>query len=44
MKLIFARLRFELHPDKTRKLDLSQGRQGFDFLGCHLHERMSGRF
>ena len=33
VKLIFARLRLELHPDKTRKLDLSQGRQGFD-LRC----------
>jgi RNA-directed DNA polymerase len=43
VKLIFARLRLELHPDKTRKLDLSQGRQGFDFLGCHLHKRMSGK-
>jgi RNA-directed DNA polymerase len=43
VKLIFARLRLELHPDKTRKVDLSQGRQGFDFLGCHLHKRMSGR-
>ncbi len=43
MKLIFQRLRLTLHPDKTRKLDLSGGKQGFDFLGCHLHKRMSGR-
>jgi RNA-directed DNA polymerase len=43
VKLIFARLRLELHPDKTRKVDLSGGAQGFDFLGCHLHKRMSGR-
>jgi RNA-directed DNA polymerase len=43
VKLIFARLRLELHPDKTRKVDLSGGEQGFDFLGCHLHKRMSGR-
>jgi hypothetical protein len=43
VKLIFGRLRLELHPDKTRKLDLSGGKQGFDFLGCHLHKRMSGR-
>ena len=41
--MIFERLRLELHPDKTRKLDLSGGKQGFDFLGCHLHKRMSGR-
>ena len=43
VKMIFGRLRLELHPDKTRKLDLSGGKQGFDFLGCHLHKRMSGR-
>jgi RNA-directed DNA polymerase len=43
VKMIFQRLRLELHPDKTRKLDLSGGKQGFDFLGCHLHKRMSGK-
>jgi RNA-directed DNA polymerase len=43
VKLIFKRLRLELHPDKTRKVELSDGKQGFDFLGCHLHKRMSGR-
>src|SRR5262249_8961782 len=32
----------ELHPEKTRTVDLSRGREGFDFLGCHLHKRMSG--
>jgi RNA-directed DNA polymerase len=37
-----ARLGLELHPDKTRRVDLSRGREGFDFLGCHLHKRMSG--
>jgi hypothetical protein len=39
---IFARLELELHPDKTRQVDLSRGREGFDFLGCHLRKRMSG--
>jgi RNA-directed DNA polymerase len=39
---IFARLGLELHPEKTRHVDLSQGAAGFDFLGCHLHKRMSG--
>ena len=39
---IFARLGLELHPDKTRQVDLSLGRDGFDFLGCHLRKRMSG--
>jgi RNA-directed DNA polymerase len=36
-------LGLELHPDKTRVVDLREGREGFDFLGCHLHARMSGR-
>jgi group II intron reverse transcriptase/maturase len=43
VKLIFKRLRLQLHPDKTRKVELTDGKQGFDFLGCHLHKRMSGR-
>jgi RNA-directed DNA polymerase len=42
VKLIFKRLKLELHPDKTRKVELAEGKQGFDFLGCHLHKRMSG--
>ena len=37
-----ARLGLELHSDKTRQVDLSRGREGFDFLGCHLRKRMSG--
>jgi RNA-directed DNA polymerase len=36
-------LGLELHPDKTRVVDLREGREGFDFLGCHLHARVSGR-
>jgi RNA-directed DNA polymerase len=40
---ILARLGRELHPDKTRRVDLSRGREGVDFLGCHLRKRMSGR-
>jgi RNA-directed DNA polymerase len=40
---ILARLGLALHPDKTRQVDLSWGREGFDFLGCHLHKRLSGR-
>jgi RNA-directed DNA polymerase len=32
-----------LHPDKTRVVDLREGREGFDFLGCHLRARMSGK-
>jgi RNA-directed DNA polymerase len=40
---ILAVLGLELHPDKTKVVDLRQGREGFDFLGCHFHARMSGR-
>jgi hypothetical protein len=29
-------------PEKTRRVDLSRGEHGFDFLGCHLRKRMSG--
>ena len=40
---ILADLGLELHPDKTRIVDLREGREGFDFLGCHFHARVSGR-
>jgi RNA-directed DNA polymerase len=32
----------ELHPDRTRGVGLFDGKEGFDFLGCHLPERLSG--
>jgi group II intron reverse transcriptase/maturase len=35
-------LGLELHPEKTRRVELTGGTEGFDFLGCHLHKRMSG--
>jgi RNA-directed DNA polymerase len=40
---ILAGLGLELHPDKTRVVDLREGREGFDFLGCHFRARVSGR-
>ena len=40
---VLGRLGLTLHPQKTRRVVLTQGREGFDFLGCHLHKRMSGR-
>ncbi len=40
---ILTGLGLELHPDKTRVVDFSQGREGLDFLGCHFRARMSGR-
>ena len=42
MREILARLGLELHPEKTRRVELYDGKEGFDFLGCHLHKRMSG--
>lgn len=39
---ILKRLGLELHPEKTRRVNLSWGQEGFDFLGCHLHKRLSG--
>jgi RNA-directed DNA polymerase len=36
-------LGLRLHPDKTRVVDLREGREGLDFLGCHFRARMSGR-
>jgi len=40
---ILASLGLELDPGKTKVVDLRQGREGLDFLGCHFHARMSGR-
>jgi RNA-directed DNA polymerase len=40
---LLGSLRLELNPEKTRVIDLSEGRQGFDFLGCHFRARVSGR-
>lgn len=40
---LLASLGLELHPDKTKVVDLREGREGFDFLGCHFRARASGR-
>jgi hypothetical protein len=42
VRTILSRLGLELHPEKTRRVELGRGLQGFDFLGCHLRKRMSG--
>jgi group II intron reverse transcriptase/maturase len=42
IRVILERLGLELHPDKTRRVELYDGKEGFDFLGCHLHKRLSG--
>jgi RNA-directed DNA polymerase len=41
--VVLAELGLELHPEKTRIVELTEGRSGFDFLGCHFHARVSGR-
>jgi group II intron reverse transcriptase/maturase len=40
---VMGKLGLKLHPQKTRRVELTDGLEGFDFLGCHLHKRMSGR-
>jgi len=40
---ILGRLGLRLHPEKTRMVELFDGREGFDFLGCRLRKRMSGK-
>jgi len=42
VRKILAELKLELHPEKTRRVDLGWGKQGIDFLGCHLQKRFSG--
>ncbi len=39
---ILALLGLEAHPDKTKMVDLDEGREGFDLLGWHFHARLSG--
>ncbi len=40
---VLADLGLELHREKTRVVDLTEGREGFEFLGCHFHAHVSGR-
>jgi len=42
VSVVRTRLGLELHREKTRRVDLSRGREGFDFLGCHVRKRFSG--
>lgn len=43
VEAILTELGLELHPGKSGVCDLTEGREGFDFLGCHFHARVSGR-
>lgn len=36
LREIFARLKLTLHPEKTKLVQIGLGKDGFDFLGCHL--------
>jgi RNA-directed DNA polymerase len=38
---LVARLHLELHPDKTRLVNLDRGQEGFTFLGCMIRKRRS---
>ncbi|MEY8016550.1 group II intron maturase-specific domain-containing protein [Mycobacterium servetii] len=40
---ILASSGLRLHPEKTKVVDLREGREGLDFLGCHFRAGMSGR-
>ena len=42
-EILEGELGLELHPDKTRRVELTDGLEGFDFLGCHFRKRLSGR-
>ena len=42
-EILEGELGLELHPEKTCRVELTDGTGGFDFLGCHLRKRMSGR-
>ena len=38
---IMAHLGLELHPEKTRIVDLRRGKEGMEFLGCMIRKRRS---
>ena len=43
LRFCLAALGLQANQAKTRRVDLREGREGFDFLGCHFHARVSGR-
>jgi len=47
VKYLTGRLGLELHPDKTKVVNLKEGKEGFDFLGFHhrkLRAQKSGKY
>ena len=46
VRMMLGRLRLQLHPTKTRLVELGLGKEGFEFLGCYLRivrSHFSGR-
>ena len=41
VRVIMDRLGLELHPDKTRMVDMASGKEGFVFLGWNVRKRRS---
>jgi retron-type reverse transcriptase len=41
VRVIMDRLGLELHPDKTRMVDMANGKEGFVFLGLNVRKRRS---
>jgi group II intron reverse transcriptase/maturase len=41
VKSIMQRLELELHPDKTKLVNMWDGKEGFDFLGFHHRRKVS---
>ena len=41
VRLVLERLKLTLHPDKTRIVNLSRGKEGFVFLGWYVRKRRS---
>lgn len=44
LEAILGRLGLQLHPHKTRLVQLTEGREGFDFLGFHHRKHVSWRW
>jgi RNA-directed DNA polymerase len=44
VRAVLADLGLTLHPEKTRLVDRSRGKTGFDFLGFHFHKGASWQF
>jgi RNA-directed DNA polymerase len=41
MEILLRELKLELHPEKTKLVDLRRGKEGFTFLGCDIRKKRS---